>query len=44
MRQHIEKIHECESITDNIRESIAELQKSLSDSHLSIYDEKGHAM
>jgi hypothetical protein len=27
-----------------MREQIAELQKALSDSHLSIYDEKSHFM
>jgi len=44
MRQQIERIHGSENISDQIREQIAELQKALSDSHLSIYDEKSHLM
>ena len=44
MRQQIERIHGCENVSDQMREQIAELQKALSDSHLSIYDEKSHFM
>ena len=40
MRSQIESIHRCESDSLATKEQIAELQKALSDSHLSIYDEK----
>lgn len=40
MRQQIENIHFAELESAQIKEHIAELQKALSDSHLSIYDEK----
>jgi hypothetical protein len=42
MRQQIEGIHNQELESAQIKEHIAELQKALSDSHLSIYDEKSN--
>lgn len=44
MRQQIERVHEAEMQAALLRDHIAELQKKLSDSHLSIYDEKSSAM
>ena len=44
MRLNIEKVHSDESEVVHLKEQIAELQKALSDSHLSIYDEKNYYM
>lgn len=44
MRQNIERIHDAEMQAAQLRDQIADLQKKLSDSHLSIYDEKSYAM
>ena len=43
-RHNIEKVHMVESEIQTTKQKIAELQKALSDSHLSIYDEKSHLM
>ena len=40
MKQNVETVHEQEQAIFNIKYQMAELQKALSDSHLSIYDEK----
>lgn len=44
VRQQINRVHECENTAASLREEIAELQKRLSDSHLSIYDERVNNM
>jgi hypothetical protein len=44
MRQNIERVHDSESQAAALREQIAEIQKALSDAHLSIYDEKSYSM
>ena len=38
----MEEIHNSERESAAIKQTIAELQKALSDSHLAIYDEKSH--
>lgn len=43
-RHNIETVHSMESEIHKTKQQIAELQKALSDSHLSIYDEKSHYM
>lgn len=40
IRQQIERVHGIETHGAELREEIAELQKKLSDAHLSIYDER----
>jgi predicted RNase H-like nuclease (RuvC/YqgF family) len=40
VRQQIERVHGSELQAAKLREEIAELQKKLSDAHLSIYDER----
>ena len=41
-RADIEKVHRLEQEVHDTKKQIAELQKALSDSHLSIYDEKSY--
>lgn len=43
-RQQIERVQTGELEIARIKEQISELQKALSDSHLSIYDEKSYLM
>ena len=43
-RHNIEKVHDMENEVVKTKQQIAELQKALSDSHLSIYDEKSYYM
>ena len=43
-RHNIERVHDMENSIQTTKQQIAELQKALSDSHLSIYDEKSHLM
>lgn len=40
VRQQIERVHGVETQAAQLREEIAELQKKISDAHLSIYDER----
>lgn len=44
VRQQISRVHDAETQASALREEIAELQKKLSDAHLSIYDERSSNM
>lgn len=44
VRQQLESVHETEERVNQFKIEISEVQKCLSDSHLSIYDERQQAM